>query len=143
MTDMLNPLFQVSEVARRAGVSIRTVRFYEEKGLLEAPDRTSGGMRLYDSRDISRIKLIRRLRNVGLDLDEIKGTLSDRESNHRERVEHTIEVLKLEAELSRRRIAELQQEDRERESLILMISQCLKCDANPCPAKCPPQQYVI
>lgn len=143
MQETTNSLFQVGEVARRAKVSIRTVRFYEEKGLLETPDRTSSGMRLYDSRDISRIKLIRRLRNVGLDLEQIKGTLNDREANHRERVEHTIEVLKLEAEFSRQRIAELQEEGRERESLILMISQCLKCDAIACPAECLPQQYII
>lgn len=135
--------YQVSEVARRASVSVRTVRFYEEKGLLETPERTSGGMRLYDGRDVSRVKLIRRLRNVGLDLEEIKNALSCNAADRQERVEHTLRVLRLEAERSRSRIAELQRESEEREELADMISQCLQCDMGVCPNECPPVKHII
>lgn len=139
--------YQIGEVARRVGVSIRTVRFYEEKGLLEAPDRTSGGMRLYDDRDVSRIKLIRRLRNVGLDLDEIKGALvntgGDNDATRRSRIEHTLAVLRLEAERSRKRMAELQRESEEREAVIAMVSQCRVCGLSPCPTECPPQKHIV
>ncbi|MGI2335708.1 MAG: MerR family transcriptional regulator [Dehalogenimonas sp.] len=142
-TNFNSVVYQVSEVARRAGVSVRTVRFYEEKGLLETPQRTSGGMRLFDDRDVSRVKLIRRLRNVGLDLEEILGAITGDGTDRRERVEHTLEVLLLEAERSRNRIAELQRESEEREALVSMVSQCVNCDAEECPTECPPQQHVI
>ena len=135
--------YQVSEVARRAAVSVRTVRFYEEKGLLEAPERTSGGMRLYDKRDVSRIKLIRRLRNVGFDLEEIRNVISSDAVDRKKRVEHTLSVLRLEAERSRQRIAELQRESQEREELAKLISQCLKCDMGLCPNECPPVKHII
>ncbi|ADJ26325.1 transcriptional regulator, MerR family [Dehalogenimonas lykanthroporepellens BL-DC-9] len=138
-----NDLYQVGEVARRAGVSVRTVRFYDEKGLLEKPRRTSGGMRLYDGRDVSRVRLVRRLRNVGLDLEEIKGALVADGADRSERVNHTLEVLRLEAERSRQRIAELQAESREREELSSLMANCVNCDIEACPAACPPQHHII
>ena len=136
-------LYQVGEVARQAGTSVRTVRFYEEKGLLDKPRRTSGGMRLYDDRDVSRVRLVRRLRNVGLDLEEIKGALKSGGADRTERVNHTLEVLRMEAERSRQRIAELQAESREREELASMVSNCVQCDMKACPAACPPQHHII
>jgi MerR family Zn(II)-responsive transcriptional regulator of zntA len=137
----------VSEVARRAGVSVRTVRFYEQKGLLEVLEKTSGGMRLYDERDVTRIKFIRRLRGVGLELEEIKIALTapsqTAEASKRAKIEHTLSVLRMEASRSRLRILELEREGREREEAISMVSQCLECNLSPCPKECPPQQYVI
>ncbi|MDV2990119.1 MAG: MerR family transcriptional regulator [Dehalogenimonas sp.] len=136
-------VYQIGEVARRSGVSVRTVRFYEQKGLLETPQRTSGGMRLFDDRDVSRVKLVRRLRNVGLDLEEIRDVMVSDGVDRSERVDHTLEVLRLEAERSRQRIAELHRESEEREALISLVSQCVTCDVADCPAECPPQQHVI
>ncbi|HLF72520.1 MAG TPA: MerR family transcriptional regulator [Dehalococcoidia bacterium] len=67
------PLFQIGEVADRTGVTQRTLRFYEEKGLLKPPTRMEGGFRLYSEDDIARVDQIRRLQNLlGLTLAEIK-----------------------------------------------------------------------
>ncbi|MDP9021544.1 MAG: MerR family DNA-binding transcriptional regulator, partial [Actinomycetota bacterium] len=49
---------QIGEVADRVGLSLRTVRYYEEVGLIEPSDRTAGGFRLYTDDDISRLELI-------------------------------------------------------------------------------------
>ncbi|HLB27298.1 MAG TPA: MerR family transcriptional regulator, partial [Dehalococcoidia bacterium] len=64
---------QIGEVAERTGVTQRTLRFYEEKGLLRPPTRMDGGFRLYSEDDVTRVEHIRRLQNLlGVTLAEIK-----------------------------------------------------------------------
>lgn len=65
--------YQIGEVAERTGVTQRTLRFYEEKGLLDPPERMDGGFRLYSDEDINRVTYIRRLQDLlGFTLSEIK-----------------------------------------------------------------------
>ena len=65
--------FQIGEVADRTGVTQRTLRFYEEKGLLRPPERMEGGFRLYSENDVSRIGYIKQLQDLlGFTLSEIK-----------------------------------------------------------------------
>jgi DNA-binding transcriptional MerR regulator len=65
--------YQIGEVAERTGVTQRTLRFYEEKGLLPPPERMEGGFRLYSDEDIQRIEYIRRMQDLlGFSLAEIK-----------------------------------------------------------------------
>lgn len=65
--------YQIGEVAERTGVTQRTLRFYEEKGLLPPPERMEGGFRLYSDDDVQRIEYIRRLQQyLGFTLAEIK-----------------------------------------------------------------------
>ena len=67
------PCFQIGEVADRTGVTQRTLRFYEERGLLKPPTRMEGGFRLYSEDDVARVEQIKRLQNLlGLTLAEIK-----------------------------------------------------------------------
>ncbi len=64
---------QIGEVAQRTGVTQRTLRFYEEKGLLRPPSRMDGGFRLYSEEDVKRVEHIRRLQDLlGISLAEIK-----------------------------------------------------------------------
>ena len=64
---------QIGEVAERTGVTQRTLRFYEEKGLLRPPTRMDGGFRLYSEQDVKRVEHIRRLQDLlGVALAEIK-----------------------------------------------------------------------
>src|SRR5205807_8536503 len=64
---------QIGEVAERTGVTQRTLRFYEEKGLLKPPSRMDGGFRLYSEEDVKRVEKIRRLQELlGTSLAEIK-----------------------------------------------------------------------
>jgi DNA-binding transcriptional MerR regulator len=66
---------QIGQVASQAGVSIDTVRFYERRGVLPPAPRTSSGYRIFTEATVSRIKLARRLQELGLTLDEITGAL--------------------------------------------------------------------
>src|SRR5918992_2811187 len=67
------PCLQIGEVADRTGVTQRTLRFYEERGLLKPPSRMEGGFRLYSEDDVARVEQIKRLQNLlGLTLAEIK-----------------------------------------------------------------------
>jgi DNA-binding transcriptional MerR regulator len=66
-------LLQIGEVAERTGVTQRTLRFYEEKGLLKPPSRMDGGFRLYSEDDVRRVQQIRKLQDLlGVTLADIK-----------------------------------------------------------------------
>jgi DNA-binding transcriptional MerR regulator len=67
------PYLQIGEVADRTGVTQRTLRFYEERGLLKPPTRMDGGFRLYSEDDVGRVEQIKRMQSLlGLTLAEIK-----------------------------------------------------------------------
>jgi MerR family mercuric resistance operon transcriptional regulator len=64
------------ELANLSGCNIETVRFYEKQGLLPAPPRTAGGHRDYGPEHLKRLTFIRRSRELGFTLDEIRGLLA-------------------------------------------------------------------
>ena len=66
---------KIAQVAAAAGVSIDTVRFYERRGVLPAAPRTAAGYRIFTEATVTRIRLARRLQDLGLTLDEITGAL--------------------------------------------------------------------
>lgn len=62
----------ISQICRQSGLSARTVRYYEELGLLPNVHRHSGGRRVYGPDEIERLLFIQRLKALGLSLSEIK-----------------------------------------------------------------------
>jgi DNA-binding transcriptional MerR regulator len=62
-------------MARLSGSTLRTVRFYEETGLLRSVQRTEGGHRLFGERELHRLRLVADLRAAGLSLDDIRDLL--------------------------------------------------------------------
>ena len=66
---------KIGQVAREAGVSIDTVRFYERRGLLRAPERRPSGYRTFPGSTVERIRMARGLQGMGLTLDEIIDAL--------------------------------------------------------------------
>jgi len=69
--------YQVSEVARIAGVSVRALHHYDAIGLLVPSGRTEAGYRLYDDEDLLRLQQILIGRELGMPLEEIKRSLDD------------------------------------------------------------------
>src|SRR5690606_29334830 len=65
-------LMQIGEVAERTCLSLRTIRYYEEVGLVVPSARSQGRFRLYTEADVRRLWLIRRLKPLGLSLDQIR-----------------------------------------------------------------------
>lgn len=87
------PYLQIGEVAERTGVTQRTLRFYEEKGLLKPPTRMEGGFRLYSEADIQRVERIKRLQQLlGFALAEIKEMVEAEEVKMQLRAEYRPEA---------------------------------------------------
>lgn len=70
---------KVGELAARSGVSVRTLHYYEEIGLLRPEYRTSAGHRIYGRDEVARLQQVRSLVQLGLSLDEIKSFLGNPE----------------------------------------------------------------
>jgi DNA-binding transcriptional MerR regulator len=71
-------LLKVGEVARRTGVTLRTIRYYQSIGLIQAARRSRGGVHLYGPEACDRIHLIRDLRCLDVPLSTIRGALEER-----------------------------------------------------------------
>jgi DNA-binding transcriptional MerR regulator len=97
---------KISELAARSGTTTKTIRFYEQSGLLAQPDRTSGGYRDYSAGIVDRLAFIRRAQAAGLSLREIRQILviSDRGDQP---CAHVREVLTSRLDQVRAQIAEL------------------------------------
>ena len=98
----------IGHLATATGVKVNTIRFYEDTGVLPVPHRTASGRRTYGGDDLKRLRFVRRARELGFSLDEIRSLLDlagDPEGNcaevneiasaHLETVETKIERLVL------------------------------------------------
>ena len=72
-------MLQIGELSKRTGVPSKTIRYYEEIGLLPAPQRAENGYRIYTEADVERLQFIRRSRALDFALDEIAEILAFRE----------------------------------------------------------------
>jgi MerR family copper efflux transcriptional regulator len=68
---------KIGEVAKRTGIGIETLRFYERSGLLNRPARTEGGYRLYDGEALDTLDFIKRAQTLGFTLEEIKRIIAE------------------------------------------------------------------
>ena len=67
--------FPIGELAKRSGVKIETIRYYERVKMLVPPPRTASGRRVYDATDLRILVFIRRSRELGFSLDQIRALL--------------------------------------------------------------------
>lgn len=67
--------FTIGKLASQTGVNIETIRYYEKESILPAPPRTEGGHRLYGEGHLKRLMFVRRSRELGFSLDEIRELL--------------------------------------------------------------------
>jgi DNA-binding transcriptional MerR regulator len=77
---MTRDLHQIGEVAEQVGLSLRTVRYYEEQGLLVPATRTDGGFRLYGDEQIERLALIKQMKPLGFSVQEMRQLLCARDT---------------------------------------------------------------
>ncbi len=68
-------LFTIGEVAKRTGLSVRTIRFWSDSGLVSAPARSAAGYRLYDAEAVARLDLVATLRELGIGHEAIRAVL--------------------------------------------------------------------
>ncbi|MFG2339845.1 MerR family transcriptional regulator [Streptomyces yangpuensis] len=94
-------LYSIGELARRTGLTVKTIRFYSDRGIVAPTDRSPAGYRLYNIDAVARLDLVRTLRELGLDLPTIRKVV-DRELSlpevaaaHAEALAVQIRVLRL------------------------------------------------
>lgn len=76
VVDSTEGMLQIGEVSERVGLSLRSVRFYEESGLLTPAARTEGGFRLYTESQVDRLLLIKRMKPLGFSVEQMRELLS-------------------------------------------------------------------
>lgn len=79
MSEHPGAAMHIGEVAARTDLSLRSLRHWEEVGLLHPSGRTAGGFRLYTEADVDKILVIRRMKPLGFSLDEMKAVMRDLE----------------------------------------------------------------
>jgi MerR family copper efflux transcriptional regulator len=124
------PTLSIGAVARQAGVAVDTIRYYEREGLLPEPARRASGYRAYGEDAIGRLRFIRRAKDLGFTLEEIRELLALSADRHRgvkgvkQRARQRLAAIDA-------RIAELQ---RVREGLGQLIE---ACPGHGAPERCP------
>ena len=111
---------RTSDLAKRAGVRVETVLFYEKAGLLRSPPRTKSNYRCYQPEDADRLSFIRRARELGFDLTTIRQLLSASDDKGQDC--STIDTM------ARKQLAEIQQKILDLKALEVqlrsLVSQC-------------------
>ena len=93
--------YSIGDLSRRSGLSVRTIRFYSDVGVVPASARSASGYRLYDVEAVARLDLVRTLRDLGLPLESIRALLNAQTSlpevaaAHLEVLDHQIQALRL------------------------------------------------
>jgi MerR family mercuric resistance operon transcriptional regulator len=118
---------RISELANAGGVGVETVRFYQRKGLLKAPDGQATAGRHYGSDDVRRLRFVRSAQDAGFTLKEIAELLALDRSNDRPRAR----------EMARVRIADLDAKietlTHARNKLAKLARECAGSKSGPCP----------
>lgn len=112
---MRKDVFRIGELAGRIGVQPETIRYYERIGLLPKPERSRTGYRIYDSRHVECVDLIKRIQGLGFTLSEIREIIALKLSgNHccqhvRDRLEDKLRLIGKQIERLRKFRTELGQ----------------------------------
>ncbi|MDQ3694698.1 MAG: MerR family transcriptional regulator [Chloroflexota bacterium] len=140
--------FCIGELARQAGTSPDTVRYYERLGLLGVPDRTVSGYRRYGASDLGRLQFIRRAKRLNLSLEEIRGLLGVAEEGEcRPLRRQVVELLAHKITVCEAQLAELTAfkaslEERYRLALARLDEPTCGCDGFPATCGCLPVQVT-
>lgn len=126
-------LIKIGDFATLAGTNLRTLRYYEEIGLLQPASRSAGGFRYYRAEDLDRLRMVSSLQNLGLELARIRE-LMDTRTDGRARSEFMQRVrtaLGEQAALIDGRMAELAAQRRGLDQAMAKLKECESCDHHP------------
>lgn len=121
---------RIGELSKETGTPVRTIRFYEDKGVLPPPLRTDAGYRDYDDRAINRLRFVAAAQGAGLRLSEIKGILAVRDEGDAP-CEHTTALLVGKRDEIESRIKDLKRLRTEVDSLLERGAELDPADCSP------------
>lgn len=125
-------LLRIGQVSAQSDLPVKTIRFYEERGLIEAARRTSGGFRLFEPAVLKRLSFIRRSQTLGLSLNDIQDILNIADNGQRpcKNVRHKFQEKIVEIE---NRIEQLENLKIQLRTLIAEADEVETLDADICP----------
>jgi MerR family Zn(II)-responsive transcriptional regulator of zntA len=123
-------VMQIGDLARKAGLSVRAIRYYEELGLIQPEAHSLGGFRLYGHENFKRLQVINFLKEVGLSLDEIRQILLAKKASgaDRETVQFLVKVFGEKLELVEAKIRSLNAMKAELTKALSILRSCECCD---------------
>lgn len=122
-------LLRIGDVAKQTGITLRTLRYYEELDLIEPDNRTKGNFRLYSPAVIQRVQLINSLKKLDFTLEEIRDILGPANSikTDKDVVEKTRHVLRLKKEKIMAKQVEMEAMSREVDISLRILEECTTC----------------
>ncbi|HVJ49724.1 MerR family transcriptional regulator [Desulfitobacterium sp.] len=137
--------FKIGELAELAGVTVRTLRYYEELGLLSPTELTSGGFRLYTDHDLNRLVVIKRFKDLGFSLEEIgelfKGTKIG--ESKKQKIDASYFLLQKQLEQINNKITELKNSQDSILTAMGALETCKNCSQEICPATCSNRKALL
>lgn len=126
----MDQALSIGTLARRSGTTPPTIRYYEQIGLLRRPDRRGGGHRVYGEADLQRLTFIRRCRDFGFPIEQVRELVSVTENADRSCIE-VRDLARDQRAAVRARLAELRELEA---SLGLLVTDCeARCAGGPGP----------
>jgi MerR family copper efflux transcriptional regulator len=119
----------ISDVAKRTGLTSKAIRFYEEKGLVTAPARSENGYRSYEQKHLEELTLLRQARQVGFNLEECRELIGLFNNPQRHSADVKARTLQKVADIERH-IEELKDM---RQQLLALAESCPGDDGADCP----------
>jgi len=123
------PFITIGALSKRTGVHVETIRYYERIGILPKPDRSPGGQRLYPEQYRWRLAFVRRARDLGFSLDDVRALLQ-LTGGQRVACAKVKSITEKHLADIRQRIKELKQLER---MLSAMVTQCKGDEVSDCP----------
>lgn len=132
-------LMRIGDLARRAGTTMRTIRYYEQLGLIVPATRTKGGFRLYEEDELRKLRLIKNLQLVETPLAQVKAFFDQRQ---RGRVASEIapgisRLLQQQLREVEKRMAQYRAMQASLQETIEILHCCAECSLEPGPEVCP------
>ncbi|MBE7380831.1 MAG: heavy metal-responsive transcriptional regulator [Leptolyngbya sp. SIO1E4] len=125
-------LLRIGQVSDQSQLPVKTIRFYEERGLIQAASRTSGGFRLFEPSVLTRLSFIKRSQALGLSLNDIQDILKIADTGQRpcQNVRHKFQEKIVEIE---NRISQLEKLKEQLKTLMQDADQTETLEAEICP----------
>lgn len=123
-------LMQIGELAKKSDISVRSLRYYEELGLLKPVSHSAGGFRLYAEADLNKLAVIKYLKMLGLSLEEIGQIFNSGKANMTKEgaLREVIALLKMRLAMTTQKIEELESIRKELVATISILDVCQSRD---------------